>query len=258
MASLRDVTEQRLLASQLLQQEKLAAIGQLVSGVAHELNNPLAGVSAFAQILLAAPGLADEELQAVETIHHEARRAAKIVSNLLTFARRHQPARTAADVNQLVLDTLELRRYAIRMAQIDLVVELDEGLPLTWADPFQLQQVVLNLITNAEQSLADWGGARRMQIRSRRDGDAIVVSVADTGGGIAAADLSRVFNPFFTTKPVGQGTGLGLSISDGIVREHGGTLRVESAPGLGATFIIELPWQDPLAMMTPPAPGGAH
>ena len=258
VASLRDVTEQRLLASQLLQQEKLAAIGQLVSGVAHELNNPLAGVSAFAQILLAAPGLADEERQAVETIHHEARRAAKIVSNLLTFARRHQPARTAADVNQLVLDTLELRRYAIRMAQIDLAVELDEELPLTWADPFQLQQVVLNLITNAEQSLADWGGARRMEIRSRRDGETIVVSVADTGGGIAAADLSRVFNPFFTTKPVGQGTGLGLSISDGIVREHGGRLRVESAPGLGATFIIELPWRDPLAMMAPPAAGGAH
>jgi PAS domain S-box-containing protein len=256
VASLRDVTEQRSLASQLLQQEKLAAIGQLVSGVAHELNNPLAGVSAFAQLLLAAPTIAGEERQAVETIHHEARRAAKIVSNLLTFARRHQPERTAADVNQLLLDTLELRRYAIRMAQIELVVALDEELPLTWADPFQLQQVVLNLITNAEQALAEWDGVRRMELRTRRNGDTLVISVADSGVGIAAADLPRVFNPFHTTKPVGQGTGLGLSISDGIVREHGGRLRVESAPGHGATFYVEIPWVDPLSRM--PAPGRAR
>ena len=256
LAVVRDVTEERRLTEQLLQQEKLAAIGQLVSGVAHELNNPLAGVSAFAQILLATNGVEGEVRQAAETIYQEARRAAKIVSNLLTFARQHQPARTAVDLNQVLVDTLELRRYAIRMAQVDIEVSLDEDLPLTWADPFQLQQVLLNLITNAEQSLGEWGGERRLALRTARVGQTLLVTVADTGGGIAQQDLARVFNPFYTTKPVGEGTGLGLSIADGIVRGHGGRIRAESAPGGGAAFVVELPWVDPLEMM-PTATAGA-
>ena len=239
---MRDTTDDQRLAEQLLQQEKLAAVGQLVSGVAHELNNPLAGVMAFSELLLASGAARDEDARhAMETIHQEAMRAAKIVSHLLTFARQHPAERMEADLNAIVTDTITLRRYALRAAQIDLDVRLDPALPLTWADPFQLQQVVLNLLGNAEQALAEWDGTRRIDVWTRHAGETLVVGVSDTGPGIAPEMRDRIFNPFYTTKPVGQGTGLGLSISDGIVREHGGQLRVESPPGGGATFLMELP-----------------
>ena len=260
LAVVRDVTDEKRLMGQLLQQEKLAAIGQLVSGVAHELNNPLAGVMAFSQILLASPGVEGEERSAAETIHQEARRAAKIVSNLLTFARRHHPERTETDVNRVLLDTLELRRYALRVEQIEIEVALDENVPTTWADPFQLQQVLLNLLGNAEQALDGWDGARRITLRTSwqgGEGDPIVIAVSDTGPGVAPEQVARIFNPFYTTKPVGQGTGLGLSISDGIVRGHGGRIRVDSRPGEGATFCVELPRVDPPAVSIPPRAGGA-
>lgn len=235
----RDVTDEKMLVEQLLQQEKLAAIGQLVSGVAHELNNPLAGVIAFAQLLLASP-LVEDQRTAAETIHTEAKRAARIVTNLLTFARQHPPERSATDLNQVVRDTVELRRYALERDRVELLEDLDPHLPLTWADPFQLQQVLLNLVTNAEHAVAN-KTSRRIVVRTRAEGGLLVMSVEDTGPGIAAADVDRIFNPFYTTKAVGQGTGLGLSISDGIVREHGGRIRVTSPPGSGATIRVELP-----------------
>jgi two-component system NtrC family sensor kinase len=243
VASLRDVTEEQRLTEQLIQQEKLAAIGQLVSGVAHELNNPLAGVMAYAELLMASSAVAaePETRQALETIRHEAMRASKIVSHLLTFARRQPSERVEVDLNSIVNDTLDLRRYAIRTAQIELEVILDPALPHTWADPFQLQQVLLNLVGNAEQALNEWSGTRRIVVRTRRVGEQVELSVADSGPGVRAEMRDRIFNPFFTTKPVGQGTGLGLSISDGIVRDHCGRIRVESQPGEGATFVVELP-----------------
>lgn len=237
----RDVTDERRLAEQLMQQEKLAAVGQLVSGVAHELNNPLASVIAFAQLLLASPAGAPTDRPAIDAIHQEAKRAAKIVSNLLTFARQRQPERRVTDLNKVVDDTLELRRYALRNAQTELVSHLDPELPLTWADPFQLQQVVLNLVTNAEQALMSWSGPKSIDVTTAMVNDHLVIRISDTGAGVAPEHIHRIFNPFFTTKPVGEGTGLGLSISDGIVREHGGRIRVESIPGEGATFTIELP-----------------
>jgi len=250
---MRDVTDDQRLAEQLLQQEKLAAVGQLVSGVAHELNNPLAGVLAYAQLLLSMAAVQDAETrQAVETIHHEATRAAKIVSNLLTFARRQPAERADADLNAIITDTLALRRYALRASGIELDVALDPALPRTWADPFQLQQVMLNLLTNAEQALAEWIGPRRIGVRTRHADGCIVVSVSDTGAGVPEGERDRVFNPFFTTKPVGQGTGLGLSISDGIVRQHGGQIRVESVPGSGASFVLRIPVQP--APASRPAP----
>ena len=241
----RDVTDQKRMTDQLVQQEKLAAIGQLVSGVAHELNNPLAGVIAFSQLLLSGPVVDKEQASALETIHQEARRAAKIVSNLLTFARQHKPQRAVTDINQVLLDTLELRRYALRMQQVDLDVALDQKLPQTWADPFQLQQVFLNLLGNAEQAMMRQESDRKLRVETAVRDDRIVVSVTDTGEGISSQSIDQIFNPFFTTKPVGQGTGLGLSISDGIVRAHGGVIRVKSAPGEGATFTIELPLIEP-------------
>ncbi|HEX6534425.1 MAG TPA: PAS domain S-box protein [Gemmatimonadaceae bacterium] len=256
---LRDVTEERLLAEQLLQREKLAAVGQLVSGVAHELNNPLAGIMAFAQLLEAADDVPEEQREAVQTIHAEARRAAKIVSNLLLFARQRQPERTSTDLNRVMLDTLELRRYVLSTQQVQVVTDLDPHLPAVWADPFQLQQVILNLLTNAEHAVARAPRARRITVRTRRVGDRLEASVTDTGPGIPRDQLDHIFNPFFTTKEVGEGTGLGLSISDGIVRQHGGHITVRSTPGEGATFTVELPLAaamaaSPLPEPMPPAP----
>ncbi|MDB4876865.1 MAG: hypothetical protein JWM41_3311 [Gemmatimonadetes bacterium] len=241
----RDVTDEKRLAEQLMQQEKLAAVGQLVSGVAHELNNPLASVMAFAQLLLAGPDATPQDRRAIEAINQESKRAAKIVANLLTFARQHQPERTITDLNRVIDDTLELRRYALRLAQVEIETNFDLALPITWADSFQLQQVVLNLVTNAEHALSAWDGPRRIQITTAQSGEELVIRVTDSGPGIAPEHLPRIFNPFFTTKPVGEGTGLGLSISDGIIREHGGRIRAESRVGQGTTFIIALPYVSP-------------
>ncbi len=247
----RDITDEKLMTQQLLQQEKLAAVGQLVSGVAHELNNPLAGAIAFSQLLLTQTSPNDEQYHAIETIHTEAKRAARIVSNLLTFARQHQPEKRSTDLNQVVLDTVELRRYALRVHQIELDMALDPDLPPTWADSFQLQQVVLNLISNAEQAVSDeWHGEKRISVRSWHDGRHVMLRVADTGAGITGENVQRIFNPFFTTRPAGKGSGLGLSASDGIVREHGGRIRVEAPEeGGGAVFIVEIPIVEP-----PPRP----
>ena len=248
----RDVTDEQRLTEQLLQQEKLAAIGQLVSGVAHELNNPLAGVMAFSQLLLATPETDPDVKSALETIHMESKRAARIVTNLLTFARQHPPERRDADLNQLLLDTLELRRYALRVQQIEIELDLDESLPPTWADGFQLQQVFLNVIANAEHALDGWAGEKRIRLRTERRGGMLVTTIADTGPGIPHEIADRIFNPFYTTKPVGQGTGLGLSISHGIVREHGGRIELRPQEGGGAAFVIELPLTARVQTTDPP------
>lgn len=238
---IRDVTGERRLADQLLQREKLAAVGQLVSGVAHELNNPLAGVLAFAQLLEASPAGDADQQEAVRAIHKEAKRAARIVSNLLLFARERDPERTRTDLNAVLIDALELRRYVLRTQQVEVVTELDPSLPAVWADPFQLQQVVLNFITNSEYALKGVDHQKRIVLRSWVSNDRVYASVADNGSGIESEVIDRVFNPFFTTKEVGEGTGLGLSISHGIIRQHGGHIGVESTPGGGATFTIDLP-----------------
>ena len=250
---MRDVTEERRLAEQMMQQEKLAAVGQLVSGVAHELNNPLAGVMAFAELLQGLTSADAEVRGAVNTIHREAQRAAKIVRHLLTFARQQPAERESTDLNAIARDALALRHLAFCTHEIEVDAVLDPELPVTWADPFQIQQVLLNLIGNAEQALADRPDPRRITVRTSHAGGTIFFSVSDTGVGIDPERLDRIFNPFYTTKPVGQGTGLGLSISDGIVREHGGRIMVESAPGQGATFVVELPVVEPPADR-PPVP----
>jgi two-component system NtrC family sensor kinase len=245
---IRDVTDQKMLQEQLIQSEKMSAIGQLVSGVAHELNNPLAGISAFAQLLLAEKRFPPEQRTAAETIYSEARRASRIVQNLLTFARQHKAEKVPTALNQVLDDTLELRGYELRVRGIDVRREYDESLPDTMADAHQLQQVFLNLITNAEQAMEQRDGHHhRLTVRTRRTGDTIRTEVEDSGGGIPANLIERIFNPFFTTKPTGSGTGLGLSISLGIVREHEGRIWAENVPQGGARFVVELPVIQPRA-----------
>ncbi len=239
---IRDVTDQKMLQEQLIQSEKMSAIGQLVSGVAHELNNPLAGISAFAQLLLAEKRFPPDQRTAAETIYSEARRASRIVQNLLTFARQHKAEKGPAALNQVLDDTLELRGYELRVRGIDVRREYDEALPDTMGDGHQLQQVFLNLITNAEQAMERAEGRHhRLTVRTRNAGDIIRIEVEDTGAGVPPNLLERIFNPFFTTKPTGHGTGLGLSISLGIVREHEGRIWAENGPQGGARFIVELP-----------------
>ncbi|PYP16308.1 MAG: hypothetical protein DMD54_10335 [Gemmatimonadetes bacterium] len=239
---IRDVTDQKMLQEQLIQSEKMSAIGQLVSGVAHELNNPLAGISAFAQLLLAEKKFPPDQRTAAETIYSEARRASRIVQNLLTFARQHKAEKVPTSINQVLDDTLELRGYELRVRGIDVRREYDDSLADTMADAHQLQQVFLNLITNAEQAMEQRDGHHhRLTVRTRRNGEAVRIEVEDTGGGIPANLIERIFNPFFTTKPTGSGTGLGLSISLGIVREHEGRIWAENVASSGARFIVELP-----------------
>ena len=239
---IRDVTDQKMLQEQLIQSEKMSAIGQLVSGVAHELNNPLAGISAFAQLLLAEKRFPPDQRTAAETIYSEARRASRIVQNLLTFARQHKAEKIPTAINQVLDDTLELRGYELRVRGIDVRREYDESIPETMADAHQLQQVFLNLITNAEQAMEQRDGHHhRLTVRTRRGSDAIRIEIEDTGAGIPANLIERIFNPFFTTKPTGSGTGLGLSISLGIVREHEGRIWAENPPQTGARFVVELP-----------------
>jgi two-component system NtrC family sensor kinase len=256
---IRDVTDQKMLQEQLIQSEKMSAIGQLVSGVAHELNNPLAGISAFAQLLLAEKRFPPDQRTAAETIYSEARRASRIVQNLLTFARQHKAEKGPAAMNQVLDDTLELRGYELRVRGIDVRREYDEALPDTMGDAHQLQQVFLNLITNAEQAMERAEGRHhRLTVRTRRAGDAIRIEIEDTGGGVPANLLERIFNPFFTTKPTGHGTGLGLSISLGIVREHEGRIWAENTAQGGARFVVELPVIAPRASGEFPAALAAH
>ena len=235
---LRDVTEERLLQERLLQSEKMASVGQLVSGVAHELNNPLTGVMGFAQLLLMRD-LDERSRREVETILGEAERAAKIVQNLLSFARRRKAEKELVDLNVLLQRVLELRSYDLRLKNISLEMDLDPQLTKTLADADQLQQVFFNIIINAEQAMLQAQGRGRLTVRSAGAGDRIRVVFADDGPGIARENLRRIFDPFFTTKD--SGTGLGLTIAYGIVEDHGGRITVDSAMGRGATFTLEMP-----------------
>ncbi|HET7219204.1 MAG TPA: ATP-binding protein [Vicinamibacterales bacterium] len=234
--------------AQLLQAEKLSAIGQLVAGVAHELNNPLTSVIGFAQLLESewrsgdAPRAPEAIGQDLRRIAEESARAASIVRNLLAFARRQAAARAPHDVAELVERVVALRAYEFRLNSIELVTEFERNLPRVIADAGQVQQALLNLVLNAERAMRG-RGTRRLTIGVRHDAraGAIEISVSDTGHGIDHANLSRIFDPFFTTRDVGEGTGLGLSICYGIVRDHGGQIAVASKVQVGTTFTILLP-----------------
>jgi two-component system NtrC family sensor kinase len=234
--------------AQLLQAEKLSAIGQLVAGVAHELNNPLTSVIGFAQLLEEEMAGTDalrpaaEIAQDLRRIAEESERAARIVRNLLAFARRQVAARAPQDVADLFSRVLALRAYELRLTGIELVTEFQSSLPTVIADGSQLQQALLNLVLNAEQAMRG-RKTKRLHVGTRYDepSAAIELFISDTGHGIDRSNLSRIFDPFFTTRDVGEGTGLGLSICYGIVRDHGGQIAVESKVDAGTTFSLLLP-----------------
>jgi PAS domain S-box-containing protein len=219
---------------------RLAAIGEMAAGIAHEINNPLTSVLGFSELLLKRdlPENVKEELQIVAD---GSQRIANIVKRLLTFARQNKPMRTPTSINELIESTIKLRSYVLQTANIDVATSLDETLPDICADPGQLQQVFLNLIVNAEQSMETTHRKGELKIITQKHGDHIRIIFRDNGCGISRENLNRVFEPFFTTKEPGEGTGLGLSLSHSIILEHHGEMWVESEPGQGATFYIELP-----------------
>src|SRR4051794_6342462 len=249
-ALLRDVSERKKLDDetrdiyhQLLQAEKMAALGQTISGVAHELNNPLASILSWAERLSTRPGLDDPVRRGLETILGESERAARIVRNLLTFARKRQTTRAMVDINQVVRETLALRAYEQRVSNITVLDALAAGLPQIFADGHQIQQVLLNLIINAEQAMLSSHGRGTVVVRTWHDHahESVMIEVNDDGPGIPDELQPKIFDPFFTTKEVGKGTGLGLTVAYAIVQEHGGRIQLESRPGIGASFYVELP-----------------
>jgi len=237
-----DVTDQRALEAQLIQNEKMAAVGQLVSGVAHELNNPLTSIAGLSELLLEQERLPGDAREHLNVIHEQADRAGRIVANLLTFARKGTPEQAAIDLEDVAQRTTLLIQAELRLRGITL--ERVTGTPaIVRGDRYEIQQVLLNLLTNAVHALSELPpeADRRILVATGQEDDRAFVRVTDSGTGIPEALSGRIFTPFFTTKQPGQGTGLGLSISYGIVESHGGRLSYAPAEGGGSTFTIQLP-----------------
>jgi signal transduction histidine kinase len=235
-----DVTEQRRVQEQLLQGEKLSALGEMISGVAHELNNPLATVIGYAQLLLEGT-LPAETRRMLGVVDSEAARCQRIVHSLLAFARRHPPELRAVDLAALVSEAAELIAYGVRSEGIEVESDLQPDLPAVLGDAHRLQQVFVNLLQNARQAMESSAPPRRIRVSGRRVPEGVRLEFSDTGPGIRSEHLSRVFEPFFTTKEIGRGTGLGLSLAYGTVRDHGGTIEARNNPGGGACFVVTLP-----------------
>jgi two-component system NtrC family sensor kinase len=253
--SIEDVTDLKRAEAALRQSEKLAALGSLLAGVAHELNNPLSVILGHSQLL--AQTVQGRTAERATKITAAAERCARIVRNFLALARQHPPERQGAALGEIVGEAVELLAYQLRLSDVEVTLELAADLPVLWADPHQLHQVFVNLIANAHHALSQAPPPRRLTIAARHDPSraAVTIEVADTGPGMPPEVRSRIFEPFFTTKPPGQGTGLGLPLCQGIVEGHGGTIAVESAPGRGTAFRIELPVTPPpeAAPAAPPA-----
>jgi PAS domain S-box-containing protein len=236
----RDITQQKRIEEQLIMTDRLASIGELSSGIAHELNNPLTSVIGFSQLLMEGE-IPEHMREDLSTIYNEAQRAASIVKNLLTFARKHAPVKQLSQINVIIEDVLRLRAYEEKVNNIEIINHLANNLPLIMIDHFQMQQVFLNIVVNAEFAMLEAHHKGKLTITSELKDDIVRITFADDGPGIPEQNLKSIFDPFFTTKEVGKGTGLGLSICHGIVNEHGGTIYAKSEKGQGAAFIIELP-----------------
>ena len=227
--------------SQLMQAEKMSAIGLLISGVAHELNNPLSGIMGFAQLLQQSE-LNPKARKHLERIYNEAVRSQRIVQNLLSFSRRHKPEKTHENLNGVIDGVIELRAYQLQVDNVEVVRHYDPRLPKTMLDFHQLQQVILNVVNNAHQAMMEVADRpRRLVIATEKLGESLRASFGDSGTGIASDRLESIFDPFFTTKKSGKGTGLGLSVSRAIIKDHQGSMDAESVIGEGTTIHVDLP-----------------
>ena len=228
------------LSSELVHAEKLSAVGELASGVAHEINNPLTTILGLAQLMLSRAELSASVRERIALIADEASRTAAIVQNLLMFARHYPPERRPCSLADAVHRVMALKSFQLEHDKIRVTLDLGDG-QTVWADENQIQQVLLNLVQNAHQAMARQSGERLLTVRLRRRERHVAIEVLDSGPGIASHLLSRIFDPFFTTKSPGEGSGLGLSVSYGIVGQHGGRLYAENRPEGGAIFVVELP-----------------
>jgi PAS domain S-box-containing protein len=233
-----DITEKSRLEEQLLQADRLSSIGLFAAGVAHEVNTPLAGVASYVQSLLQDTPPEDPRYELLQKIEKQSFRASGIINNLLNFARFDAAEFREVDLNSLMTDTVSLVEGQFRKGRIKISLELDPALPTTLGNGGRLQQVFMNLFLNARDAMPKGG---RLQVRTFREDSALVVQVQDNGRGIAPEDVKRIYDPFFTRKGVGKGTGLGLSVSWGIIQEHAGRIKVDSTPGHGTVFTVQLP-----------------
>jgi len=240
LISFTDITEKRQQNERLIMADRLASIGELAAGTAHELNNPLTSVIGFAELLMEkdTPDYIRRDLAFIKS---EAQRAITVTSNLLTFARKYAPEKRLNQINEIIEDILQLRAYAHKSNGIDIERHLAPNLPEIMVDYFQMQQVFLNIIINAEYFMTEAHKMGTLTITTKKQNNTVRISLADDGPGIPPENLSHIFDPFFTTKEPGKGTGLGLSICHGIVAEHGGQIYAKSQPGKGATILVELP-----------------
>ena len=236
--------------AQMVQSERMASVGQLAAGVAHELNNPLMGIMGFTQILLETSDEVTMEhvKPRLEKILHESERTAKIVQSLLTFARAKKCETSSGDINEIVRNTLALREASVDFSEVSLTLDLDDSLPASMVDKFQIQQVFVNIILNALDSINEKGGDKSLHVSTALKDNTIIISFKDSGTGLKDGAETQVFEPFYTTKPVGKGTGLGLSISHGIIKEHGGSLDICSVDGGGALVTISIPFREELSV----------
>jgi len=244
----RDITERKKVEEEKRRLElqahvtsRLASLGEMAAGVAHEINNPLTGITGYSQLLIERDDVPEDFRSDLLTIHQSARRVADIVQRLLTFSRHAKPEQKYVNINELVESTLALRTYNLRVNNIEVVTQLAPGLLETVVDPGQIQQVLLNLIINAETETSLAHGRGKLTITTENSDNIIKICVTDDGPGIAPDIMDKIFDPFFTTREIGQGTGLGLSLCYGIISEHNGKIYAESKLGKGATFIVELP-----------------
>jgi two-component system NtrC family sensor kinase len=240
VAVTEDISDRKKMEGQLILTDRLASIGQLAAGMAHELNNPLTGVIGFSEVLLE-KNLPEDIKEDLVTINREARRAANVVRGLLTFTREQVTEKVLVDINSIIQWVLQLRSYEHRAKNIEVDTRFASDLPKVMGNAVQMQQVFINIVINAEQAMVGAHGRGKLTIATERVGDTVRASITDDGPGISPDNMKKLFTPFFTTREVGKGTGLGLSICHGIVTEHGGKLYADSKIGKGATFVVELP-----------------
>jgi two-component system NtrC family sensor kinase len=240
LISFIDITEQKRQSERLMITDRLASLGELAAGTAHELNNPLTSIIGFSQLLLEKE-IPDDIREDLRLINSEAQRAARVIGNLLTFGRKQAPVKQLNQINNIIEDVLQLRAYEHKANSIEVEKRLAPYLPEVMVDYFQMQQVFMNIIINAEYFMTEAHGKGTLTVTTKKQNSSVLIIIADDGPGIPPENLKRIFDPFFTTKEAGKGTGLGLSICHGILTEHGGQIYARSQLGKGATFVVELP-----------------